>query len=319
MMLENYFSKGSVIACFLSLLSGAVLAQDLPKGLLSVGIANVKVLPAVTTAATTAGKTNELDSVVQSIDSQLIDRLHGTRKFTVVSRSDLDEVLKEQKLTASGNVDENDVDAAQAFKLAGCKYVVVVTVDQFQDFTATANFANLGTAAHKRIVQFSAVAKLWDTTTGKLRESTNFQCDNKQIEKDPYYQQSHGDLTDRLFQAMARSMSQLISDRVCDVLRPAKILARTDTTVTVNRGDGTTIAIGDMWNVFAVGKEMIDPDTGVSLGQEEIKVGVVRITEVDPLFSKGEVVEDHGVDQGQILRRQQAPNGVATPAAPAPQ
>ena len=310
------FKRLMMIAALLLPFQAAVLmAQDQPHGLLPIGIGKVKTLPAVADAANTAGTTNQLQRVVEALDSQLIDRFHGTRKFTVVSRSDLDEVLGEQKLAASGNVDENDNDAAKAFMLAGCKFLVVMTVDNFQDYTKSATFEGIGEAAHKRVVQFSAVTKLYDTTTGKLLESTNFQCSNKDGESDPTYQQAHGDLTEALFQAMSRLMAQKVVDRVIDVLRPAKVIARTDTTVTINRGDGTSIWVGEMWNVFAQGKEMVDPDTGASLGHEEVKVGTVRITEVDPLFSKGEVVDDHGVDTGQIMRTQ--PGQTAPPEAAA--
>src|SRR5579872_3328296 len=188
------------ITAFLVALQAAVaMAQDQPKGLLAIGIGKVKALPAVVDAAGTAGTSNSLQRVVEAMDSQLIDRFQNTRKFTVVSRSDLDQIMQEQKLVASGNVDENDANAAQAFKLAGCKFLVVMTVDNFQDYTATATFQGIGESAHKRIVQFSAVTKIYDTSTGKLLESTNYQCDNKQAESDPSFQQSKGDLTERLF------------------------------------------------------------------------------------------------------------------------
>jgi curli biogenesis system outer membrane secretion channel CsgG len=315
------FRPQLMIAAFLLAFQAAVaMGQDQPKGLLSIGIGKVKTLPAVADAAAAAGTTNQMQRVVEALDSQLIDRFHGTRKFTVVSRSDLDEVLGEQKLAASGNVDESDDAAAQAFKLAGCKFLVVMTVDNFQDYTATATFAGTGESAHKRVVQFSAVTKLYDTTTGKLLESTNYQCNNKEALNDPSYQQAHGDLTEALFQAMSRLMAQKVVDRVIDVLRPAKVIARTDTTVTINRGDGTSIWVGEIWNAYAQGKEMVDPDTGASLGHEELKVGSIRITEVDPLFSKGEVVDDHGVDTGQVLRSQpgqtQPPEAAEAPATP---
>jgi len=290
-----------VIWC-IALLPCAASAQDQPKGLLSVGVGPVKVTDALKEAMQTAGTTNSMDRVVQAMDGQLIDRLHNTRKFTVVSRSDLADILKEQKLTASGNVDADDASAAQAFKLAGCQFLLVTTVDSFQDYTEHAHFEGTDESATRRVIQFSVVAKLYDTTTGKLLESANYQLNNGEVARNPAYVQQKGDLNEDLLTAMARLMSQKISDRVIDVLRPAKIIARTDQTVTINRGDGTNIAIGQVWEVFALGQELKDPDTGASLGREEVKVGKVRISSVEPLFSKGEVVEDHGVDKDQICR-----------------
>ena len=69
-----------------------------------------------------------------------------------------------------------------------------------------------------------------------------------------------------------------------------------------NRGDGTDIAVGQVWNVYAQGKELIDPDTGASLGREELRVGQVRIRRITPKFSIADVLEDTGIDQGAILR-----------------
>jgi curli biogenesis system outer membrane secretion channel CsgG len=277
-------------------------AQDQPKGMLSLGIGAVQATPALVQAVEAAGTKNQMDRVLEAMDGQLIDRLHNTRKFTLVSRSDLAQVLKEQNLAASGNIDTDDGAAAQAFKLAGCQFIVVTTVDNFQDYTETAHFDGSGDAASRRIVQFSSVAKIYDTSTGKLLESADFQLNNGEVQRDPSFVQKSGNLTEELYSVMARLMSQKIADRVIDVLRPAKIIARTDNIVTINRGDGTSIAIGQVWEVFAQGQEMKDPDTGASLGFEEVKVGRIRIVSVEPLFSKAEVIDDKGVDKNQICR-----------------
>jgi hypothetical protein len=55
--------------------------------------------------------------------------------------------------------------------------------------------------------------------------------------------------------------------------------------------------------VFAVGKELIDPDTQEVLGKEEVEIGKVRITDVLPKFSKASILEDRGIAEGAILRK----------------
>jgi len=304
----------TIAACLAAWSASAALAQDQPKGLLSLGIGAIKVDDAVVQDAAAKGTTNQMNRIVEAMDGQLIDRLHNTRKFTIVSRSDLGEIMKEQNLVASGNVDADDGAAAQAFKLAGCKYLLVPTVDSFQDYVETAHFDGYDETAHRRIIQFSCVAKIYDTTTGKLLESTNFQLNNGEVQRDPSFVEKTGDLSEELYTAMARLMAQRVADRVIDVLRPCKIIVRTDNIVTINRGDGTSIAIGQVWDVFAQGQELKDPDTGVSLGYEEINVGKIRIVDIEPLFSKGEVIEDRGVDRGQICRLPQAERPVDQPA-----
>ena len=63
------------------------------------------------------------------------------------------------------------------------------------------------------------------------------------------------------------------------------------------------MSVGDVFNVYAVGEELIDPDTKESLGREEVKVGQVKIAELTPKTSKAEVMEDTGLTAGAILRK----------------
>ena len=49
----------------------------------------------------------------------------------------------------------------------------------------------------------------------------------------------------------------------------------------------------------------IDPDTKESLGREEVKVGKVKVTQVNPKTSQAEILEDTGIDAGAILRKPQ--------------
>ncbi|MCR4321917.1 MAG: hypothetical protein NUV74_16475, partial [Candidatus Brocadiaceae bacterium] len=84
-----------------------------------------------------------------------------------------------------------------------------------------------------------------------------------------------------------------------------KVLSRRDKQITINWGDGTDISVGQIWNVFVVGEELIDPDTKESLGREEVLVGKAKITSVLPKTSTAEILEDYGIDKMAILRKAQ--------------
>ena len=250
-------------------------------------------------------KKEEMNRIIESLDSQLVDRVNATRKFDVVGRTDLSEVMKEQDLGASGNVEAKT--AAKAGKLAGAKYLLVATVDDFQDYVEKATFEGTGRTATKRVFRFSIIGKIYDSSTGKLLESANFQTGNdefKQIQQERNYSVKDGELSDEMMVAVSRTMAERIANRMADVIFPAKILIKRDTQVTINRGEGAGVAVGDTFNVFALGEDMIDPDTKESLGREEVKVGKVKIAEVDPKFSKADVLEDTGIVTGAILRKQ---------------
>jgi len=271
----------------------------------TLAISSIKPTPSLD-ASVKADKKVEMNRVIESLNNQLIDRVNATRKFDVISRSDLDSIIKEQDLGASGNVDAKT--AAQAGKITGAKYLLVATVDDFQDYVETAKFEGTDRTATKRVFRFSVIAKIYDSSTGKLLESANLQTGNdqfKQIQLERNYTVKDGELSDEMMVALSRNLAEKIAVHVADVIFPVKVLVKRDSEVTINRGEGAGVAVGDVFNVFALGQELIDTDTKESLGREEVKVGKVKITEVDPKMSKAQVLEDTGIDKGAILRKVQ--------------
>lgn len=298
--------KTSFCKIALALLAAALLpALGSAQEKSTIAISSIKPTPSLE-ASVKPDKKLELGRIIESLDSQLIDRVNATRKFDVVGRSDLNDVIKEQDLGASGNVDNKT--AAKAGKLTGAKYLLVTTVDDFQDNVETATFAGTDRSATKRIFRLSVVAKVYDSSTGKLMESANFQTGNdafKDISENRSYSVKDGNLTDEMMVAVARNLAQKIANRVADVIFPAKVIARREKEVTINRGEGGGVALGDTFNVYALGAELIDPDTKESLGREEAKVGKVKITQVNPKTSIAEILDDLGIDKGAVLRKAQ--------------
>ena len=271
----------------------------------TIAVSSIKPTPSLA-ASVKPDKKSSLDRIVESLDSQLIDRINATRKFDVVGRSDLNNVIKEQDLGASGNVDAKT--AAKAGKLTGAKYLLVATVDDFQDYVERAAFEGTGRTATKRVFRLSIIGKIYDSTTGKLLESANFQTGNdafKQIQQERNYSVKDGELSDEMMVAVSRTLAEKIANRVADVIFPAKVIAKRDNVVTINRGEGAGVMVGDVFNVFALGEMMIDPDTKEKLGAEEVKVGKVKISDITPKFSKAETLEDTGIATGAILRKVQ--------------
>lgn len=291
-------------------LVGQASVAQTDSGKPTIGVHSVEVTEGLSKTADSLGeeKVLSLRRVADSLGQQLIDRIHNTRKFTVVSRSDLNTILKDQDLQRV-LTDPSDANIAQAFKIAGCKYALIVTIDDFQDVHERLQFEGQQALAHKRTVRLSAVGKIYDTTSGKLLESANFQMSDKEGTKIQMGARRDSARADELLTGMARDMAHQIANRASDVIFPAKIIAKTGKMVTVNRGDGTGIERGQVWTAYAVGEALVDPDTKEVLGAEEIPVGKVKVVNVTPKFSQAEIIEDYGVDNLQILRLSDAEMG----------
>ena len=312
--------RGLFTLALAAVLATPLTAQDTP-GKATLGVMSVTVTPSVDAAMKREGgdKYSSLRRTAESMGQQLIDRVHNTRKFSVVSRSDLETLLKDQELQAMLS-NPSDANVARAFEIAGCKYALITTIDDFQDVEEVLRGEGGIVLARKRVVRLSAVAKIYDTTSGLLLESANFQLSNLDGNKEVFGVTKDGDRNDAMLTAMAREMAQRASDRVLDVIYPAKIIALTGKTVTINRGDGTGIAADQVWDVFALGEALIDPDTGESLGTEEVLIGSVKITAVTPKFSRGQITEDYGVEKLQVLRlNEEASAAALSPSGALPQ
>ena len=247
----------------------------------TLAICEISPTPALANKVQADGKQNELDRVVQSLDGQLIDRMHNTRKFTIVAHSDLPAVIKGGVFNSGTLKNVPDLD-----------YVLVATIDDFSD-TLDANPNNF--TERFRNTRLSVVGKIYEIKTGALLETANFQLLPSELP-------TGGILDDRGLVQAARKMSDRIANRVTCVIYPPKIIDVTDKQATINWGDGLFITKGDEWEVCTV-KKITDPDTGVVTSIMK-RVGRVIINRVDPTTSTADVSEGGDeVKAGCVLRK----------------
>ena len=311
------FACRVVLTCLatLGVLTGSVSAQDDASGTASaptqpakiaIAVPRVEALPAIVEKIRGYGQKNELDQIVQGLDAKLADALFNTRKFDVRAHADLQKLLGEQSSQDSGNYDLTDPNRAKPFRLAGIPYLALVQIDDFQDQVQTANFEGIGAKATRRQIRLSAVCRIFDATRGSLLESARVVVSDLDFKNNPQYviDQKGGDLTEAVVNVIADRMANQCAQRITDVIFPAKVLVVRDGVVTLNRGEGTAIAMGEVWEAFATGEELVDPDTGEVLGSEEVSLGFVRVISVAPKFSRAEICGvDRGIAKGCILRK----------------
>ncbi|MCU0788253.1 MAG: hypothetical protein MUC91_08705 [Verrucomicrobia bacterium] len=175
-------------------------------------------------------------------------------------------------------------------------------MDDFDDTTSKIELPNLDKVALKRKIRLSTTAKIYDAGTGSLLESTSVQLEQTDDRMDPAVLQRNAEPSDALLLEITRAAAQEIATRVADLVFPVRVLARRETQVTINRGAGAGVESGQLFNVFAEGEELVDPDTLEVLGREEILIGKVRVISVQPRLSTALIVEDFGIDKGAVLR-----------------
>jgi hypothetical protein len=283
---------------FLMLLGWCAAAASLQAQRETIAVASVKVVPAVATKLSNARKTLSAEQMSQSLMEQFINSLNATRKFQVVVRSDLKDLITDDDKSRALNPDKQ-----KGFNLTETKYLAVLTVDDYEDQTQRLEQKITNTTLTKRTIRLSLIAKIYETASGKLLESTSKSIASTDAQQTLNEASNDSEVTDSLVRTVVKDSADWAATQVADVIFPVKIIAKTDKTVTVNRGEGSGIAVDQVWRVFAVGKEMIDPDTKEVLGREEVEIGKVRIADVLPKFSRATVLEDRGIAEGAVLRK----------------
>ena len=83
-----------------------------------------------------------------------------------------------------------------------------------------------------------------------------------------------------------------------------KIILMRGNTVFIKPGSDAGVKVGDIFAVYSKGEELIDPDTGLSLGSVETRVGSI---EVASIVSGGKAAQavikmGSGFKKGDIIR-----------------
>jgi curli biogenesis system outer membrane secretion channel CsgG len=290
------------MACLMGgilLLSHSALAQKK-----QIGIGEIKPTNALRDLAAKTDQTDSLNHLVDSLNEHLIVAFQQSNKFEIIAHSDLGAILKEQSVPPGVITDPEDLKALPG-KIKGLDYLVLSAITDFKDQKSGQVVEDLNMRVDVRVVQANLILKIYNTTTGALVQAVNIPVSltDKGTSRIPSQGYSNGAPDDSLIEAAVDQLAQQSVIRVVDIIYPAKIVAVTDNQVTLNRGQGTGIAPNQVWEVFALGNEMIDPDTGASLGHEEVKIGELQITDVLPEFSKAVIIgENHGIDRGAIVR-----------------
>lgn len=283
-----------------SVVSTATAAKDNRETL---AVSTIKATTALEAKVSSAGKTSELLRFTQSMDSVLSERFSAARKFRIVARNDADlgAILAEQSLGASKNVEEKS--SAKIGQMLGAKYLLVIAIDDFQDRTRNLK-VDESRVRSIRDWRISAIAKLYNSTTGELLEASTQSITNEmQKNLNSATLSDEGNDMDQMIAQASRKMADRLVQYVTDIIYPAKVVGATNGFITINRGEGTDIQRGQIWVVYAVGEEMTDPDTGESLGAEEVPLCRAKVTSVKPKTSTLQLLsDDPGVERGMVAR-----------------
>jgi curli biogenesis system outer membrane secretion channel CsgG len=236
------------------------------------------------------------DRLGQAAADELTTQLVNTGKFTVVERAQLDAVLAEQNLGASGRVTGET--AAKIGQLLGVQLILTGSITQFSIERTGIGFRGIGGSYSN--AESMLDVRLINTATGEILMAAEGQG-NKRM-GGGYFK---GASAEREFDtgAAAEALRPAVEHVVATVsaradqfasLQPAapegQIVGERNGAFYINRGQGAGVTVGKRFEVHRVVDEIKDAD-GRVLDRVIERVGVLEITQVLANSAIGKVVE----------------------------
>lgn len=255
-------------------------------------------------------------NIGEGMAEQLTTALVKTGRFVVVERQALQDVLGEQELGQSGVIKKET--AAKVGQVLGAQIIVRGVVSEFEQaesgggggigiagFRIGGRSSNAHVGIDIRLIDASsgqvltshnAVGKAESSgvAVGVSRGIVDFGADS--FKNAPIGQATRQAIEDAV---------KFIVDTMETVPFTAKVIKIEGKKIYINIGSNMNVRSGTKMYAYALGEDLVDPDTGLRLGADEKLLGTVEVRDVQSKFSIGYLVSGSGaLKRGDILKLQ---------------
>lgn len=221
---------------------------------------------------------------VDNIRQRITDKVVNTRKFDVIERERIADILKEQSLQDTGITSgkEGDMNTPRAGMIRTCGYVMLGSILSIGEDAAAASVDGTSAAVSKMKVEVQI--RLENVETGKIVASKTVQGFGKSSVTGAKGSATAGNIAEQALRDACDDAAEKAVALLMELAYPATVIAVGSKDITINVTE-EMCAKGEIWEVIELGDEMID-DRGESSGADEEEIGRVEITKPGPKFSK---------------------------------
>ncbi len=252
-------------------------------------------------------------SVGDGLADMLTTALVKSGKYIVLERQEIDRLLQEQDLGGSGIVTPES--AAKIGKMLGVELAVMGAVTEFGHSKSEIGGAvkGLGLGVKSQSATVAVDVRLVNTSTGEIlaaeavrksksKKGLKIRTDEWRFASRNAFDQS---LVGKASRDAVNSVVKLIDKHAPKVRWQGKVVLAKGGMVVINAGEAAGVKQGQRFVVYRPGEELIDPDTGLSLGSVETKVGVIEV--VNNRIGNGKasqcnIISGDGFARGDIVR-----------------
>lgn len=243
----------------------------------------------------------------------LITELVKSGKYTVVERGEISKIMQEQDLGATGRVTPQS--AAQIGKLLGVELAVMGAVTEFgvSKGGTGGRIKGIGLGVKKQDAVVAIDVRFVNTNTGEILLAENVRKEQSKsglsLSTSEFSFDNRNDfdnsLAGKATRAAIEEIMELIDAQMQSTIWEGMVIQNRGGVIYIKPGGDGGVKPGDVYTVYAQGEELIDPETGISLGSEEVKVGTIKVTSLVPggKAAKAAAVTGSGFKQGDIVRQ----------------
>jgi curli biogenesis system outer membrane secretion channel CsgG len=252
-------------------------------------------------------------SLGSGVADMLATALVKSGKFLVIERQELDKLVEEQKLGESGLVTAQT--APKVGQLLGAELFVVGAVTECgtKESNIGGGISVFGGGLKTKKARTVVDIRLINTSTGEIIASEAEEGTESttgvavRYEAIDFNNQDSWDNTDigKATRQAVNGTVELITKNMEKIPWSGKILkVNADGTVLMKPGSEGNVKPGMELFVIRKGEEIKDPDTGLSLGAEETKVGKIKTTEdmLQGKAMKATILEGMNFKVGDVVR-----------------
>jgi ABC-type transport system involved in Fe-S cluster assembly fused permease/ATPase subunit len=213
----------------------------------------------------------------REFSNQLIEFLAKSRKFNMLSRTQIDKVMDENRLTESEWALPGQVEMMA--KLLVADYLVTGVINRLETAAVSQNIAITGETRPRLVTTFKIQFQILQSSTGKivLADQVINKLRSDEVRRDiPALERRYwtaADYKDLLFTRTATE----VGNAILAGIYPIKVNKVSNNEVILNRGSGAGIEVGQYYLVLNQGEAITDVDTGELLGGAEIQVGMIEV------------------------------------------
>lgn len=252
--------------------------------------------------------------VEREFSNELMNFLTKSRKFNMLSRTQIEKVMNENLLTESDWVDPSQIQKMSRLLVAD--YLVTGVINRLESKAISQNIKITGEIAPRIVTTFKCQFQIIESATGKIKlaDQVIYKLKSNDVRREISATErrdwTFNDYKDLLF---ARTATE-IGNAILGSVYPIKIIEVKPLSVILNRGLGAGIEVGSQCRIIKQGEAIIDFDTGESLGGYESNIGMLEVTSIEAKFSKAKILSSNtNLKKGDICRL--LPKNFSTPEA----